>query len=88
MNNIGLFSFCENGDEGCVIYAMNTYDTFDNRLNAAFLDLPYGSCNNAFTIAPIAWSMNVSSDDQVMEKKKKKLIYYKKASSSSFIPQN
>jgi len=65
VNDINAFSFCENGDEGCVIFAMNTYDEYDNRINKEYFDLTSSSCSNSFTIAPWAWSQNSTSDDQV-----------------------
>jgi hypothetical protein len=49
------FYFCQDEKDGCVIYAMNTYDIYDQRMNANFFDLSDGSCKDSFSINDTTW---------------------------------
>jgi hypothetical protein len=49
------FSFCKDDTNGCVIFAMNTYDTFDQRINKDFYDLTNGNCFDSFSISDGSW---------------------------------
>ena len=42
------FFFCQNSIEGCVIYAMNTYDEYDQRVNKDFYDIVDANCADPY----------------------------------------
>lgn len=49
------FYFCQDEKNGCVIYAMNTYDIYDQRMNADYFELTDGSCKDTFSINDTTW---------------------------------
>ena len=49
------FYFCQDLTVGCVVFAMNTYDTYDQRINKEFYDLVNANCYDSFSIANESW---------------------------------
>lgn len=47
------FDFCV--DTSCVILSVNTYDSYDQRINKHFFDLVDANCNNPFTLDDLIW---------------------------------
>jgi hypothetical protein len=49
------FSFCQDDTNGCVIFAVNTYDIYNQRINKDFFDLVNGNCQDSFTMDETVW---------------------------------
>ena len=47
----------------CSIFAMNTYDEFDTRINAEGAIAPFTSCVNSFELDDTAWDSGIYQDD-------------------------
>ena len=47
------FDFCV--DTSCVILSVNTYDSYDQRINKHFFDLVDANCNNPFILDDLIW---------------------------------
>ena len=55
------FYFCQDLQNGCVVYAMNTYDEFDQRINRNFYDLVDANCGDSFALSNITWQNDTGS---------------------------
>lgn len=58
-------TFCRNLDSTseCSIFAMNTYDEYDSRINAEGAIAPATSCKDSYTIYDSAWNSGTNDDD-------------------------
>ena len=65
---LNIFSFCTglDGTSDCSIFAMNTYDEYDSRINANGAIAPQTSCTNSHEILDSAWDSGSYNDDDLV----------------------